>query len=164
MVYGPRDTSTLKYIRAVSLGLMPYLGGWGANRVNVLYGSDMGAACSSALTHAAPSGRTYHLNDGNVYVWRELLLKIQVALGRPALSGAPLPTTLLKCVAGANQALSALWGASPALSVERLPELCDADWLCDSSEAQRELKWEPTVRWGDGIKLAVSWYRTEGWL
>jgi nucleoside-diphosphate-sugar epimerase len=164
MVYGPRDTSALKYIRTISFGFMPYLGGWGANKVNVLYATDMGSACAMALKKKHPSGKTYCLNDGGTYIWRELLLEIQRALGRPAISGAPLPLRLLRYAASANERLSALTGRIPALTVDRLADLCEADWLGDSTDAENDLDWRPRTCWAEGIKLAVSWYREEGWL
>jgi len=43
-------------------------------------------------------------------------------------------------------------------------ELSQPHWVCDSSTAREELGWQPRVKWPEGTRKAVDWYRKNGWL
>ena len=76
LIYGPRDRETLAFFTSVKRGVLPVLGD-GTNTLSVVYGEDCASAIVRATVTDGPSGRTYFLDDGSVYVWRDALAELE---------------------------------------------------------------------------------------
>lgn len=163
MIYGPRDRESFAFFQSVSRRFLPMLGD-GTNTMSVIYASDAASACVRALDRDVPSGRAYFIDDGRVYVWREMLADVERALGVRALVRLGLPLPLVRGAALASEGLGRLTGKAVMLTRDKLNELSAPHWVCDSSEARSELGWTPEVSWAEGTRRAVAWYREHGWL
>jgi nucleoside-diphosphate-sugar epimerase len=138
--------------------------GDGTNTMSVIYASDAASACVRAIHADVPSGRAYFIDDGEVYVWRDMLADIESALGARALMRSGVPKFLMRGAALASEGLGRITGKAVMLTRDKLNELLAPHWVCDSSDAQRELGWEPQVKWPEGTRRSVAWYRENGWL
>ncbi|WP_438015804.1 SDR family NAD(P)-dependent oxidoreductase [Sorangium sp. So ce315] len=163
MIYGPRDQESFAFFQSVARRFLPMLGD-GRNTLSVIYASDAAAACLRALESDVPSGRAYFIDDGRVYVWRDMLADVEAALGARAFVRVGVPFALMRGAALASEGMSRLTGKPVMLTRDKLNELAASHWVCDAGEARRELGWEPEVSWAEGTRRAVAWYREHGWL
>jgi len=164
LIYGPRDRETLAFFTSVRNGVLPLLGD-GLNTLSVIYGEDCaGAVVKAAVTAQAPSGRTYFVEDGSVYVWRDALAEVEKALGKRAFLRVGLPMAALKVAAAATQLYGKVTNTAQMLTLDKVNELKQRHWVCEGSGARRELGWQPRTSWPQGVAKAVAWYRQAGWL
>lgn len=163
MIYGPRDNETFAFFQSVSRRFLPMLGD-GTNTLSVIYASDAASACVRALESDVPSGRSYFIDDGRVYVWREMLADVEHAIGARALVRFGVPLPFIRGAALASEGIGRLTGKAVMLTRDKLNELSAPHWVCDSSDTRRDLGWEPAVSWAEGTRRSVAWYREHGWL
>jgi len=163
LIYGPRDRETLAFFTSVKSGVLPVLGD-GTNTLSVIYGPDCAAACVRAATAGIPTGRTFFVDDGAVYVWRDALAEIEKALGKRAFVRFGLPIGAVKVAAAATQLYGRLTNTAQMLTLDKVNELKQRHWVCEGSGARSELGWQPRTTWRDGVAQTVAWYRHAGWL
>jgi 2-alkyl-3-oxoalkanoate reductase len=163
LIYGPRDRETLAFFTSVKRGVLPVLGD-GANTLSVVYGEDCAAAIVRAAVSNGASGRTYFVEDGSVYVWRDALSEVEKALGRRAFFRVGLPMPAVMVAAAATQLYGKVTRTAQMLTLDKLNELKQRHWVCEGSGARRELGWQPRTAWPDGVAKTVAWYRQSGWL
>ncbi len=164
LIYGPRDRETLAFFTSVRNGVLPMTGA-GTNTLSVVYVADCAAAIVRALAaNGATSGRTYFVEDGAVYVWRDALAEIESALGRRAFVRFGMPMGVVRVAAAATQLWGKVTNRAQMLTLDKVNELTQPHWVCSGAGARRDLGWEPRVQWAQGVQEAVKWYRAEGWL
>lgn len=162
-IYGPRDVEILDAFKAVKRGVLP-LTGDGTSLYTFIYAPECAQACIAALTADVPSGSIYHISDGGVYSQRAMLEDIERALGKRAILRAGLPFGVLKTAAVFAEAYGKLTDKPVMLTREKANMLAQPYWVCSPKEAEESLGWRPSVKWPDGVHLAVKWYREAGWL
>ncbi|MFO0587373.1 MAG: NAD(P)-dependent oxidoreductase [Polyangiaceae bacterium] len=163
MIYGPRDNESFAFFQSVSRRFLPYVGS-GENTLSVVYVTDAASACIQAITADVPSGSKYFVDDGEVYVWKSMLAEIEKALEKKALVRFSVPFGALKLAALASETMAKASGKAVMLTRDKVNELTAAHWVCDSMDTRRDLAWTPKVKWAEGTRLAVDWYRQNGWL
>ncbi len=163
MIYGPRDNESFAFFQAVSRRFLPYLGD-GTNTMSVVYASDCASACVRAIEADSPSGKAYFVDDGEVYVWRDMLKDIERAVGKPALLRVGIPLPVVRVAALFSEIGGKITNQAVMLTRDKLNELSAPHWVCDSSDTRRDLGWKPEVGWAEGTRLAAAWYREHGWL
>lgn len=162
-IYGPRDAEILEMFKSIQRGMLPLVGGGTAKGVWV-YATDCAAACVRAIDAGVPSGRTYFVDDGcGPLTLRQMLEDSERALERRALFRANLPAPVFMTIARGVQAFGKVANRAVMLTPEKANMLLQ-HWVCSSEDTRRELGWEPKVPWSEGVKLAVAWYRENGWL
>ncbi len=163
MVYGPRDHETLAFFKSVKNGVLPLLGD-GKNTLSMVYGEDCARAITLAALTDTPSGRTYFVEDGSVYVWKEAVTEVERSLGKRAFVRIGLPMFVVQLAAAATQTWGKLSNTAQMLTLDKVQELKQPHWVCSGEGARKELGWTPRVQWHEGVKLAADWYRAQGWL
>ncbi len=163
LVYGPRDNETFAFFQSVSRGVLPFFGD-GQNTLSMIYGADAARACVKALTADIPSGRAYFIDDGNVYVWKDALEQLESVLGKRALLRIGLPLKVVSAAAIASEIYGKLSKKAVMLTRDKINELKQPHWVCDSSATRSDLDWTPEVMWREGVGNAATWYRAQGWL
>ena len=163
LVYGPRDNECLAFFQSVKNRVLPLVGD-GKNTMSIVYGPDAASACVRALTADVPSGSAYFVDDGEVYLWRDMMCELERVLDKRALLRFPIPTALLKGAAIASEKLAQLTQRPAMLTRDKLNELLADHWVCDSSDTRRDLGWKPEVRWAEGARQTARWYRDNGML
>ena len=163
MIYGPRDNETFTFFQMVSGRVLPFLGD-GRNTLSIVYGADAASACVRALFADVPSGRCYFVEDGHVYVWRDMLAELERVLERRALLRFSIPFFVLRGAAVATESWGKVRKKAVMLTRDKVNELAAPHWVCDAQTTRDELGWTPQVDWARGARLAAAWYRAEGWL
>ena len=161
-IYGPRDREILAFFKSIKLGVLPLLGPT-QNKLSMIYGADCAAACIAALDANVPSGSVYHVDDGRSHTMQELIELTESAMGKRARFRFHLPRKLVETAAFGAELYGRATNTAVMLTRDKCNELFE-QWVCDGTRARRELNWNPSVSFEDGIRRTVAWYKEAGWL
>jgi len=160
-IYGPRDREMYAFFKTVQRRVYPLMGR--GNTASLIHGRDAAAAIVQALLVEHPTGRVYFVDDGSVYTWEEMGATLQSELGVRALP-LRLPLRLFSLVALGTEFYGKLRNRSVMLTRDKLNELCQPHWVCQSSDITEELGWKPAYDFTSGARDTIAWYRSQGWL
>lgn len=163
LIYGPRDKNMLVFFKTIhrGLSLMP-LGG--RTNLSTIYVVDAASAILKAMTSGVPSGSTYFIDDGKMHQWSELASKLAATISRRILIQIPIPLFLMKMIIFFSELYGQLMNKSILISKDKISELKQLHWICESRKARRELDWTHQFDWESGVKLTYAWYKESGWL
>ena len=162
VVYGERDTETLKLFRMARAGVGAVFGD-GSQPLSVIYAGDLARALIAAGTTAAAAGRIYYACHPDVVTARELVLAVGRAVGKiPAI--VPIPGPLARGALWAIGSLAGLAGRSTILTADKANEFLAPAWTCRSDRLTRDTGWRADTGLAAGLERTVTWYRKEGWL
>jgi nucleoside-diphosphate-sugar epimerase len=162
-IYGPRDQEILEAFKSIQRGLLPLVAGGEALGAWV-YATDCAAACVRAIDADVPSGGVYFVDDGSGGITQKKMLSdAEAALGKKALLRINLPTGFLMGVARGVEVFGRV-ANKPVMLTRDKANMLMQHWVCSSEKTRVDLGWEPKVPWSEGVKLAVKWYRANGWL
>src|SRR4029077_1908194 len=162
VVYGERDTETLKLFRLARFGIGAVFGD-GRQELSVIYAGDLAQALIAAGTHPAALGRTYYACHPEIHTSRSLVLAVARAVGKiPFVFPVPAPVTrgLLWTIGS----LAALAGRATILTADKANEFLAPAWTCRADRLMRDTGWRAQTDLHTGLARAVAWYRTERWL
>ena len=162
-IYGPRDMEILDVFKSIKKGVLPITGD-GNVLYTFTYATDCARACVRAIEASIPSGNTYFVDDGNVYVWKKALEDVERAVGRRAFVRVGLPFGVLSMVAAGVEAYGRVANRAVMLTREKVNMLRQPAWVCSSEATQRDLGWKPEITWADGTLRAARWYEENGLL
>lgn len=162
-IYGPRDGEILIFFKAVRNGVLPLTNPLDA-KYSMIYGPDCAAACIRALDTDAESGTILFLDDGKPVTFREMIQRVEEALGKKAWVRLPLPKSVVKGAAAVTELYGKATNQAVMLTRDKCRELHAPGWVCDGSLAQDVLGWHPQIQFAEGVKLTADWYKKEGWL
>jgi nucleoside-diphosphate-sugar epimerase len=161
-IYGPRDREILAFFKSIKFGVLPLLGSPNS-KLSMSYGPDCARACVRAIDADVASGSIFTLDDGAVHTMAELIYEAESAVGKKAFLRIPLPRRVVEGAATLSELYGRVSNKAVMLTRDKCNELFD-QWVCDSKRAQAELGWMPEMRFSDGVKHTVAWYREAGWL
>jgi nucleoside-diphosphate-sugar epimerase len=162
-MYGPRDPALVPFFRLAKFRLAPLLMG-GHNRISIAYGPDAAQAiATAAAAEANVDGKTYTMDDGEVHTWRDLLAAVEKAVGARVLP-VSCPRWTFDAVARINEAFGMATNRPVTLTREKVREMAQRHWVCDSEALRRDLGWTPTTTIGAGARLTAAWYKDHGWI
>jgi nucleoside-diphosphate-sugar epimerase len=161
-VYGPRDRETLLMFRMIKRGFL-FTPGRFTRRFSLIHVDDLSAALIGFNEHENPSGEVFFLSRPEIYTWEKVAGAIAQAMGRSYRQVA-FPKKLA-VLAGFTGDLWGRWSGRPAtLNSQKIKELLQPSWLCDSSKAWTHLGLRPKIDLESGIRDTVRWYQEHGWL
>jgi nucleoside-diphosphate-sugar epimerase len=159
-VYGPRDRTVLpKLAENLSNGRVRYLGD-GTQAMNTIFVGNLVDAIFLALEKTEAIGQVYNLTDGELVSKRKFFETIADGLGlaRPRKK---VPLWLARIIAYVLERRARRKGKkeAPRLTQARLKLLgLNLDFSID--KAKRELGYSPRVKFDDGMKETLDWYKT----
>jgi dihydroflavonol-4-reductase len=162
VVFGPRDPDVLSFFRSVRSGFIPRIGGkdsW----AGFVYVDDLVRGLVTAAESEAAAGRIYYLATDGALSWTRFGRMIAESLGKTA-HCVPVPPPLLAAVLLLHEAAGRIRGKTGILNLQKYPEYRNRFWRCDTSRAERELGFRPSVRMEDAVARTLQWYREAGWL
>jgi nucleoside-diphosphate-sugar epimerase len=162
VIYGPRDRQFVPRIaRAISLGVMPLLGG-GRSTLAVVHAANVAEGAILAASSDKAGGRAYNLaNDYDVTV-RDFFTLAAGGLGkRVAFIPVPLWTAKLGLRAFKLVDRIAL-GGKFAVASEGSLSFMSRDNPFTSERAKTELGWNPTTRPEVGVPASFRWWKEKG--
>jgi nucleoside-diphosphate-sugar epimerase len=161
-VYGPRDHGVLPFFKLVKSGWFWKLGR-DESFASIVYVRDLAMAAKMAIESENSSGQTYYVaNQETPSVWelQKLIAEIMKVEVKPLYT----PLWLAKLLVPFEKIGSALLNKSPGLSDDKLKELSQRFWVCDSTKAERSFGWKAATSLDDGLAETIDWYHESRWL
>jgi len=161
-VYGPGDRETLLVHRMIRRGCL-FTPGRTARRFSLIHVDDLAAAFIGAAERDTASGEIFYISRPEVYTWEEVGRAIARAMGkryRPV----SLPRWLAVGAGLAGDCWASMTGLPATINTQKIRELLEPSWICDSSKAYRILGFVPVIDLERGIRQTVRWYQDQGWL
>lgn len=162
VVYGERDTETLKLFRLAKAGFGAVFGD-GRQELSVIHAGDLAQALIAAGTHAAALGQIYYACHPEIHTSRSLVLAIGRAVGKiPVVL--PVPELVAPGLLWSIGSLAGLLGRATILTADKAHEFLAPAWTCRAERLTRDTGWRAKTDLATGLAAAVTWYRREHWL
>ena len=161
-VYGPRERVVLTIFRMIQHGLAVSVGDWN-KEFSLLYVRDAVQGLLAAGAMPGAIGRTYCVAHPEKVTWASFAGSIASALGRKPFH-LRIPRPIAWAVAVGMEMAARCRGRAADLSRERLREITQRRWVCDSSRATNELGFVAAYASAQGALETANWYRKAAWL
>ncbi len=161
-IYGPREHEILEAVKLINrLGLSLE---FAETRVQMTHVDDIVSGIVAAATSPHAGGKTFFLNDQEVWDYAHVVDEIGAALGR-TVRHVKVPLAGAWAVAGTLDLAGKIAGKplSP-IGRDKVREVAAGSWIADSSALTRATRWEARIQFGEGIRDTVEWYQENGWL
>lgn len=161
-VYGPREKDYFLMAKSIKQHV-DFAVGFKRQDITFIYVEDVVQAVFLALDHGM-NGRKYFLSDGEVYQSETFSDLLHEELGGKWLIRIKAPIWILKLVTFCGEQVGRLTGKMSALNNDKYYILKQRNWRCDIEPAVDELGFHPHVKLEEGVKLAIKWYKENGWI
>ena len=161
-VYGPREKDYFLMAQSIKQHV-DFAVGFKRQDITFVYVQDVVQAVFLALDHGM-NGRKYFLSDGEVYQSEAFSDLIHKELGNPWMLRIKAPIWVLRIVTFFGEYLGRMTGRMSALNNDKYNILKQRNWRCDIEPAMDELGYHPHYPLSRGVKLAIKWYKDNGWL
>lgn len=160
-VYGPRDKDFLGLIKLIRHGFEFYIG---SNRqmISLLYVKDLARAVMLAMKSPVRN-HSYLISDGFDYDKEQLGEVIKKILGKKTVKY-KLPGTPFRWAIKGIEIIYLLFGKQPFLNIEKVSEVSNANWKCNSEEIWADLRTSPEFTLKKGMVETLDWYKENGWI
>lgn len=156
-IYGVRDVQFVPLIKAAKLGLYPLMSS-PQHKMTLINARDVAEnVIECSLKHV---NQTVHLEDGNVYLHRDLQNILQSALGKKTRTlkvGKPI----IKSMLFLSDLLDKTLNRTPTLSLEHYSEISQ-DWDYDFSEERNQVPLTIHYPLQKGFQEAIDYYSEKG--
>jgi len=161
-LYGPRDRASMpRIIRAIRRGKSKLIGD-GSNRLNLTYAGNEAEGCILAATNENAVGEAYNLSSDGAITQAEYMNKIAACLGCKPVTK-KVPYRVAYTAAFFMELFGHLFGRKkPPLVTRYSVWLIGRKCFFSPEKARRELGWQPTVGYDEGIERAVRWCLDSG--
>jgi nucleoside-diphosphate-sugar epimerase len=146
----------------VSRGFALTVGPW-RRRVSLVHAADVVDGLIAAGVSPRALGRTYHLAHPEPATWGDFVSAVAGALDRNPLRLA-LPVGVARAVAVAAEAAARVRHRAAVLNRDRVRELAQECWVCDTEAAAAELGFAPRFALETGVRTTADWLRSKRWL
>ena len=161
-VYGPREKDYFLMAKSIKQHV-DFAVGYQRQDITFVYVQDVVQAVFLALDHGM-NGRKYFLSDGEVYQSTTFSDLIRKELGNPWMLRIKAPIWVLRIVTFFGEYIGRMTGKMSALNNDKYNILKQRNWRCDIEPAIDELGYHPHYPLERGVKLAIKWYKENGWL
>ncbi|MFZ5453365.1 MAG: NAD-dependent epimerase/dehydratase family protein [Thermodesulfobacteriota bacterium] len=162
VVYGPRDRDTFLLIKSINRGLHVIPGGPG-QKVSLAHVHDLVTGILLAAASPRSQGRIYFICGEGHYDWRTIGEYTGRALGKRYLTFY-VPWWLMRLVALGGSLTSQFTSTPTLMSLDKLRDIRQAQWLCSNARAKAEIGFQPSMDLLTGLADAAAWYKAAGWL
>jgi dihydroflavonol-4-reductase len=161
-VYGPYDKEIFLIFRMIKLGCL-ITPGRHVRQFSLIHVSDLVNALIKAGESTDPTGGIYHISRPEIYLWEDVGHAIARELGK-SFHRISLPEWMAKSAGIAGDFWTNITKRTASINSQKVRELLEPSWLCDSSRAQGQLGFNPTIDLESGIRSTIRWYKNQGWL
>ena len=162
VVYGPRDADIFLFFQMINRGVIPILGDTD-KLLSLVHVKDLVAGLYTAAVSERAIGETYFLTDGEIHTWMGIERIIADALEKRPFR-VKVPFFLVDFISILTETAAKVTRQTPTLNRQKVQDLKQRFWICDSRKAERELGYRPTYFLQKGIQDTAAWYQANGWL
>ena len=160
-VYGERDTDFLFAFQAAKYGLFPVLGN-PDRAYTLVYASDLVRSIVACGEQPAALGNTYFAGNAQPVAWKTILETIAEVSGK-SYKPLMLPDLALEIAASAGE-LGKIFGRPGLINRSRQADLQAPGWVCDVTDAERDLGVICDTPLQSGFAKIFDWYKQHRWL
>jgi dihydroflavonol-4-reductase len=161
-VYGPRDRDTFLLFKNIHRGLhvipSPMV-----QKVSLVHVRDLVTGIWLAARSAQTRGRVYYICGDGHYDWRTIGEYAGRVLEKRFRTFC-VPEWLLRLVALGGSLVSQFTSTPTLLSLDKLRDIRQSQWLCSNERAKAEIGFQPRLDLLTGLAATAAWYQEAGWL
>mgnify|MGYP001610205291 CR=1 FL=1 len=159
MIYGPgmRHSQILKIYNVMKKGFFPFVDG-GKATIPAVHVKDVVSSILAA-TKNGKIGETYIITSDDHKTLKEIVDIIQRKENMKVVK-INLPKTFLKVPIFILQNVSLLVGINSPMTLQRLDSFT-FNRVFDISKSKKELKWEPKIKFEQGLEETINWLNSE---
>jgi len=163
-MFGPRDTATLPFFKAVKNGVILAPRATPQPRASILYIDDFVRAICAALDEGAP-GALYEIGDASPdgHSWAQIGGACAAAVN-PGARLIALPRGVLFPYAAIAGRSSRMLGRAPMVTGDKIREFFHPDWTARENLLADATRWRPQISLKEGFAKTALWYQKHGWL
>jgi len=155
-LYGPRDRASMpRLIKAIRKGKAKLIGD-GNNLFNLTYAGNEAEGCILAATADKAVGQAYNLSSDGEFTQKQYVNGVAECLGEKPVTKS-VPYAVAKHAAFVMEVFGHMFrSTTPPLVTRYSVWLLGRKCFFSPAKARRELGWQPTVGYDEGIRLAVE--------
>jgi dihydroflavonol-4-reductase len=161
-VYGPGDRDILLVFQMIKRGCL-FTPGRFVRRFSLIHVDDLVDATILAGKTDMDSGEIFFVSRPEIYEWEEVGRAIARALGVDYRHVA-FPRWIAEALGVAGDLWSRATGRPIAINGQKVKELLQPAWICDTSKARARLGFNPKTDLDSGVRKTAKWYKSRGWL
>ena len=161
-VYGPRERDYYLMIKSIKHGF-DFSVGFMKQMLTFIYVKDLVTGVMDAL-EKGPLRKAYFISENQAYTQQEFRKIVCEELGKKFVIPITCPLWVVKQVCAIAEWIGKVTLKASTLNRDKYKILKQRNWLCDTSDAQRDFAFNPQYSLRDGIREAIAWYREAGWL
>jgi nucleoside-diphosphate-sugar epimerase len=161
VVYGPGDPGLLPMFAIVARGVAPVVAG-GGRRLQLLAVQDLARILVAAAQRPDLHGRRAFASGDTVSMGD--LVREVAALRTPRARPVAVPGAAVRLLGVAASLWGALTGTTSPFNRDKVRDMLQSDWLCESEPFLQDLEVAPIIRWRRGLRDTCRWYVEARWL
>lgn len=161
-VYGERDTEIFIYFNTFSKGLTTTIG-FNKKSLSLIHVRDLVEGFYLAAMNDTAIGKTYFISSEKFYTWSEVNNITAEVLGKKAVV-LKVPHSLVYSIAAIAQFFAKFQKNAATLNIEKAKDITQQYWICDTSEAMKDLGYRQKISIEEGIRRTIAWYKEMKWI
>ena len=161
-VYGPHEKDYFLMIKSIKRGF-DFSVGFDKQLLTFIYVKDLVAGVMDAL-EKGPLRKAYFISEDKAYTQQEFRKIVCEELGKKFVIPVTCPLWLVKIVCHVAEWIGKVTLRASALNRDKFKILKQRNWQCDTSDAKRDFDFNPKYPLREGLREAIAWYRSAGWL
>ena len=161
-VYGPHEKDYFLMIKSIKRGF-DFSVGFDKQMLTFIYVKDLVAGVMDAL-EKGPLYKAYFISEDKGYTQKEFRQIVCEELGKKFVIPVVCPPWLVKLVCHVAEWIGKVTLKPSTLNRDKFKILKQRNWLCDTSEARNDFCFNPKYSLREGLREAIAWYRSAGWL
>ncbi len=161
-VYGPHEKDYFLMIKSIKRGF-DFSVGFDKQMLTFIYVKDLVAGVMDAL-EKGPLYKAYFISEDKGYTQKEFRQIVCEELSKKFVIPVVCPLWLVKLVCHVAEWIGKVTLKPSTLNRDKFKILKQRNWLCDTSEARNDFCFNPKYSLREGLREAIAWYRSAGWL
>jgi len=161
-VYGPHERDYYMMMKSIKCGF-DFSVGFKKQMLTFIYVEDLARGVMDALERG-PLRKAYYMSEARAYTQREFRTIVAQELGKKWVIPIVCPLWVVRIVC----AIAERWGRwrmkPTTLNGDKYKLLAQRNWQCDTAAARRDFAFEAQFDLRAGVRAAIAWYRSAGWL